>query len=160
QVPASLNFREPNPRIPLDALRIRVQGDGGPWPRPDRPLVAGVSSFGMGGTNCHLVLEQAPERDRDPAETTMEKGGAPSIPPLPSPLPLVFSAKAAPALADAAERLADHLSERPELDVEDVAYSLATTRSSFERRAAVVGRNREELLAALTALADGEEDST
>ncbi|MER5646398.1 type I polyketide synthase [Streptosporangium sp. NPDC002524] len=60
RIPASLNFETPNPDIPFDRLNLRVQSGTGPWPRLDRPLVAGVSSFGMGGTNCHVVLTEPP----------------------------------------------------------------------------------------------------
>ncbi|WP_436764123.1 SDR family NAD(P)-dependent oxidoreductase [Streptosporangium sp. V21-05] len=60
RIPASLNFETPNPEIPFDRLNLRVQSGTGPWPRSDRPLVAGVSSFGMGGTNCHVVLAEPP----------------------------------------------------------------------------------------------------
>ncbi|WP_204367456.1 type I polyketide synthase, partial [Nocardiopsis valliformis] len=60
ELPPSLNFETPNPGIPLDDLNLNVRTDSGPWPYVDRPLVAGVSSFGMGGTNCHVVLEEAP----------------------------------------------------------------------------------------------------
>ncbi|NSL43589.1 polyketide synthase, partial [Streptomyces sp. 8P21H-1] len=56
ELPPSLNFETPNPDIAFDELRLRVQQDLTPWPRPDRPLIAGTSSFGMGGTNCHVVL--------------------------------------------------------------------------------------------------------
>ncbi|WP_308120491.1 beta-ketoacyl [acyl carrier protein] synthase domain-containing protein, partial [Streptomyces bambusae] len=59
-LPASLNFRTPNPAIDLDALHLRVQTEAGPWPHPDRPLVAGVSAFGLGGTNCHVLLAESP----------------------------------------------------------------------------------------------------
>ncbi len=62
QLPPSLNFRSPHPDIPLDALRLRVQQQLEAWPRADRPLLAGVSSFGVGGTNCHLVLSEPPPR--------------------------------------------------------------------------------------------------
>src|SRR5260221_4098557 len=68
-----------------------------------------------------------------------------------------ISAKAEPALAQDAERLAAHLQDNPELDPTDVAHSLATTRSAFEHPAVVLGSNREELLAALTSLAQGKE---
>ncbi|MGW3006652.1 type I polyketide synthase, partial [Streptomyces sp. NPDC001155] len=60
ELPPSLNYETPNPDIPLDAYRLRVQDAVGPWPRPELPLMAGVSSFGMGGTNAHVVLEEAP----------------------------------------------------------------------------------------------------
>ncbi|WP_460370176.1 beta-ketoacyl synthase N-terminal-like domain-containing protein, partial [Actinocorallia lasiicapitis] len=60
ELPASLNFEHPNPRIDLAALNLRVQRELGPWPRPAEPLIAGVSSFGMGGTNCHVVVAEPP----------------------------------------------------------------------------------------------------
>ncbi|WP_246018912.1 type I polyketide synthase [Saccharothrix australiensis] len=62
RLPASLNFARPNPAIPFEELNIEVQRVTGPWPHPDRPRYAGVSSFGMGGTNCHVVLGPPPER--------------------------------------------------------------------------------------------------
>ncbi|MEU5692334.1 SDR family NAD(P)-dependent oxidoreductase [Actinosynnema sp. NPDC020468] len=62
RIPASLNFTTPNPAIGFADLRLRVATESGPWPRPDRPLVAGVSSWGMGGTNAHLILTEAPGR--------------------------------------------------------------------------------------------------
>ncbi|MEU8384485.1 polyketide synthase, partial [Streptosporangium sp. NPDC048865] len=60
RLPASLNYSEPNPDIDLDAWRLAVRDRGGAWPREDERLVAGVSSFGMGGTNCHVVVAEAP----------------------------------------------------------------------------------------------------
>ncbi|WP_198548975.1 polyketide synthase, partial [Streptomyces sp. PRh5] len=74
EIPASLNFREPNPQIPLDELNLRVQTRTTPWPQADRPLVAGVSSFGMGGTNCHVVVGEAPVLERS---ATPEPGAEP-----------------------------------------------------------------------------------
>jgi len=66
EIPPSLNFETPNPDIDLDGLGLRVQTAHGPWPRPDAPLLAGVSSFGMGGTNCHVVLSEPPTPAVDP----------------------------------------------------------------------------------------------
>ncbi|MCE6999009.1 SDR family NAD(P)-dependent oxidoreductase [Saccharothrix sp. S26] len=60
ELPPSLNFETPNPAIPFDELNISVVTDRSPWPHPDRRLVAGVSSFGMGGTNCHVVVAEPP----------------------------------------------------------------------------------------------------
>ncbi|MFF9587552.1 SDR family NAD(P)-dependent oxidoreductase, partial [Streptomyces achromogenes] len=60
EIPPSLNYASPNPDIPLDALRLRVQSERGAWPHEDRRLLAGVSSFGMGGTNCHMVVTEPP----------------------------------------------------------------------------------------------------
>jgi mycoketide-CoA synthase len=148
EIPASLNFERPNPEIPLEELRLRVQGGHGRWPHEDRTLIAGVSSFGMGGTNCHLVLSGAP------AGTASERREAERPPSGPVLLPL--SAKSRPALRDAAGRLAARLRDEPGLDPIDVGYSLATTRTACEQRAAVVGGGREELLTALDALRDGD----
>ena len=150
QVPASLNFGEPNPEIPLEELGLRVQEGLGAWPRPDRPLVAGVSSFGVGGTNCHLVLEQTPQR---PAGAAQGAGGEPRPRPLAERALLPLSAASEPALAEAAARLAAHLGERPELTPGDVALSLARTRTGFERRAAVTASGREEAIDALAGFA-------
>jgi polyketide synthase 7 len=81
----------------------------------------------------------------------------PSTQPLPSPVLLPLSAKAEPALAVAALRLATHIQANPDLDPTDVAYSLVSTRSAFEHRAVLVGGSREELLGALHGLAHGKE---
>ncbi|MDT3397512.1 polyketide synthase [Streptomyces sp. B1866] len=60
ELPPTLRHRGPDPATDLDGLRLRVQTRAGAWPHPERPLVAGVSSFGVGGTNCHVVLGEAP----------------------------------------------------------------------------------------------------
>ncbi|MBX6769324.1 MAG: polyketide synthase, partial [Actinomadura rubrobrunea] len=59
-IPPSIHYKEPNPHIPFDDLRLRVVADETPWPERDRPALAGVSGFGFGGTNAHIVLEEAP----------------------------------------------------------------------------------------------------
>ena len=157
ELPASLNFREPNARIPLAELGLSVQDSTGPWPHGDRPLVAGVSSFGVGGTNCHIVLEEAPasRAGRDPDEP--DGGGEPAAPdrPLRGPVLLPISAACGAALDQTAERLAAHLRARPELALDDVAHSLARTRTAFERRAVAVGRDRQGLIESLSDLARG-----
>src|SRR5205807_6731735 len=62
ELPPSLNYAEPNPLIPFDSSNLQVHIELGQWPRPGQRLVAGVSSFGMGGTNCHVVLAEGPAR--------------------------------------------------------------------------------------------------
>ncbi|MFC7532066.1 SDR family NAD(P)-dependent oxidoreductase, partial [Actinoplanes sp. GCM10030250] len=146
QLPPSLNFATPHPDIPLDELGLRVQTELGAWPRPEAPLLAGVSSFGMGGTNVHVVLSDTP------APAYPEKAGPD---PAPRPLPWVISARTAPALAAQAGRLREALLAGPGLGPADVGFSLATTRARHERRAVVVGESRADLLAGLTALAEG-----
>ncbi|HET8683769.1 MAG TPA: type I polyketide synthase, partial [Micromonosporaceae bacterium] len=154
QVPPSLNFTTPNPGIDLDRLRLRVQVELAAWPRPEQPLVAGVSSFGMGGTNCHLVLAEAPRPHATaPGPAASVAQGPPATPP-----PVVawpVSGKSPAALRAQAERLREHVTARPGLDAADVGYSLACTRSAFAHRAVVLGTNREELLGRLDALARG-----
>ncbi|WP_197043651.1 type I polyketide synthase [Saccharothrix sp. NRRL B-16314] len=134
RVPRSLHFRTPNPDIALDALNLRVQAETGPWADDDRPLVAGVSSFGMGGTNCHLVLS-----DRFPARPPRPGGRVPDA------LPYVLSGKSEQALRAQAAALADHLAADAAQDRADVAHTLATARASFPHRAVVVAGGLEDL---------------
>ncbi|MES9500535.1 type I polyketide synthase, partial [Streptomyces koyangensis] len=145
-LPPSLNFTTPNPRIPLDELHLKVQTEPGDWPHPDRPLIAGVSSFGMGGTNAHVILEEAPAAPQEPAEPT-------EAPPAVLPLPL--SAKSEEALRAQAVALRSRMESDPSARPVDLAYSLATTRTAFDHRGVVVGRDRAHLLAGLEALASG-----
>ncbi|MFG1949337.1 SDR family NAD(P)-dependent oxidoreductase, partial [Nonomuraea sp. NPDC048826] len=143
-LPASLNFTTPNPLIDFTGLRIRVQREPGAWPRPDRPLVAGVSSFGMGGTNCHVVLGEPPRVPEAPATASVE------------PVLWPLSGRTPAALRDQARRLGDHLDERPEADPAGIGWSLATTRTAFGHRAVALGPGRETLLASLRALVEDE----
>ncbi|HEX3323620.1 MAG TPA: type I polyketide synthase, partial [Solirubrobacterales bacterium] len=163
-LPASLNFESPNPEIPVEELGLRVQGALTEWRGDERALVAGVSSFGMGGTNCHLVLSGASsplsqenlsnKRSADDGAGSTAEGRA-SEHPLPGQIPLALSAKSPEALRDSAARLISHLRDNPELELDDVAYSLARSRSAFEHRAVAVDTEREGLLASLEALAQG-----
>ncbi|MEV0641216.1 beta-ketoacyl synthase N-terminal-like domain-containing protein, partial [Streptomyces sp. NPDC050619] len=145
---ASLNFETPNPEIPFDELKIAVQRNREPWPRPDLPLYAGVSSFGMGGTNCHVVLS---DWQPEALETTVaEEFPASGL------VPWVVSGKSAAAVAGQAGRLAAWVEERPGLGVAAVGRSLAVSRARFEHRAVVVGEGHEGLLAGVRALASGD----
>ncbi|WP_435862589.1 type I polyketide synthase, partial [Streptomyces spectabilis] len=148
EIPASVNFHTANPAIPLAELRLEVNTARRPWPHVDRPLVAGVSSFGTDSTSCHLVLSQAPE-----SETTQPVPlGSPA-----SDSPVVawpVSGRTELALSDQARQLSSYVGSRPELRVADIGYSLATTRSAFEHRAIVLAKDRESLLAGLDALAN------
>ncbi|MFC9929209.1 type I polyketide synthase [Streptomyces sp. NPDC127190] len=146
ELPPSLNFRTPNPRIPFEELRLRVQTELTGWPREDAPLRAGVSSFGMGGTNCHVVLSEAvPVAEPAPART----------PGAFSPLPWVVSGRSAAAVRAQAERLHAHVAGRPELSPAGVGFTLAARRTAFEERAVVLGDGTGELLDGLAALARG-----
>ncbi|MBR7833504.1 SDR family NAD(P)-dependent oxidoreductase [Actinospica durhamensis] len=142
----SMNFQSPPPEIPLPELGLDVVRSARPWPAPDSRLIAGVSSFGMGGTNCHLVLAEAPvsvPKNTEPGAAQVRD------------VPVLLSARSRPALFAQARALSRHLGAHPEAAPADVAASLARTRSRFEYRAVVFGEDRTELLAGLDALADG-----
>ena len=152
QLPASLNFVTPHPGIPLDALHLRVQRDLGPWPHDDRPLLAGVSSFGMGGSNCHVILAEPPGRTGEP-NADLPAGDAEAAAPV---VPWLVSGRGASALRAQADRLRVHLGTGPSTAPADIAWSLATTRTAFEDRAVLLGRDTDDLLNGLRALATGE----
>ncbi len=117
ELPASLNFETPNPAIPLDRLNLRVQTEHSEWATEDgRPLLAGVSSFGMGGTNCHIVLSE----HRAPATGVAAQAGTGAAPTL---WPL--SAKTAPGLRAQAAALLAHAEAHPGLALPDAGWSLA-----------------------------------
>ncbi len=146
RIPASLNFALPNPQIPLDRLGLRVQDQAGEWP-DDRPRVAGVSSFGVGGTNCHLVLagEPIPVNDKKLIKRKEAENRGP--------IPFVLSAATGEALRGQAARLTAHLEESPDLDPASVAYSLGRTRGALATRAVVLAADRAGQLAGLATLA-------
>ena len=150
-LPKTLHVDQPSSKIDWSAGKVELLTEAVPWQANGRPRRAGVSSFGISGTNAHVILEEAPEPSSVDAE--QEQGGEGSQPL--AIIPLALSAKSEPALNEAAERLASHLRANPQLDLTDVAYSLATTRSAFEQRAVVLGSEREELLEGLGALGAG-----
>ncbi|QQQ80025.1 SDR family NAD(P)-dependent oxidoreductase [Saccharothrix sp. 6-C] len=144
-LPASLNHVTPNPAIPFDELKLRVQTELTPWPRADRPLIAGVSAFGMGGTNAHVVVAEPPDREPVGSDPRPEPGSEPRS----GVVPWVLSGKTEQALRAQAERLHEHLTAHPGLTSAEVGHALATTRTHFTHRAVLLGG------ASLTALAEG-----
>ena len=150
-IPRSLNFEQANPDIPLDELGIRVQGKRSGWPA-GKPVVAGVSSFGAGGTNCHVVLASPPPASPGPsAGKRQAAGGSNSLP-----LALPLSARGEAALRAQAGRVAALLRTDDGPAAADVGRSLATDREAFEHRAVAFGKDAGEVLAGLDALAAGE----
>ncbi|MFE3329642.1 type I polyketide synthase, partial [Streptomyces sp. NPDC059176] len=148
ELPASLNFDTANPAIPLRELGLAVQRELSDWPCPERELIAGVSSFGMGGTNAHVVLAEGPAR-REAREQRSEAATGPA------PTPWVVSGRGPAALREQAARLHRAVTDRPGLDLADVGWSLVSTRSVFDHRAVVVGGDRGELVEGLECLAGG-----
>ncbi len=159
-LPRTLHVDAPSTKIEWEAGAVELLTEPVEWQANGRPRRAAVSAFGISGTNAHVVLEQPPSpppavaADGDGAGKEGE--GVPQ-PPLPGAPPLVLSAKSPEALAGVAARLLDHVEARPELDAGDLAYSLALTRARFEQRAVSAAADREGHLAALRALAAGEE---
>ncbi|AUS82048.1 polyketide synthase [Actinoalloteichus sp. AHMU CJ021] len=143
-LPKTLHVDEPTPHVDWASGAVAVQSETRPWPETGEPRRAGVSSFGVSGTNAHTILEQAPEVAAKPEEPR-------SVPVV---VPWVLSGRSARALREQAARLRDHL-DNGGSDPVDVGYSLVVSRSVFEHRAVVVGTDRDELVAGLSALAEG-----
>ncbi|PAZ11416.1 polyketide synthase, partial [Streptomyces sp. SA15] len=147
-MPRTLHVDEPTPEVDWSAGAVELLTEARQWPETGEPRRVGVSSFGISGTNAHVILEQAPEAG--PAEQA--DGVAPAELPV---TPWVVSGRNEAALRAQAARLLDHLAQQPGLSPRDVGFSLIGTRSAFEQRAVVLGTDRDELLAALRSLADG-----
>ncbi|MFI9052900.1 SDR family NAD(P)-dependent oxidoreductase, partial [Streptomyces sp. NPDC053427] len=150
-LPQTLHVDAPTPHVDWEAGAISLLTESTPWPEVERPRRAGVSSFGISGTNAHVILE-APADAEPVAEETVEPDTNPVF-------AWPISAKTDEALAAQAVRLLTHVAERPELEPADVGHSLATTRTHHNHRAVAIGTGRDELTAALEALARGEEHS-
>jgi acyl transferase domain-containing protein/surfactin synthase thioesterase subunit len=144
QIPAQPAFGELNPYIPWSELKVAVARERREWPRGGRARRAGVSAFGLSGTNAHAILEEAPATA--PPAAAPERAAE----------LCVLSARSPEALEAAAGRLGEHLRAHPELSLGDLAFSLSTTRSPMEHRLAVAASSREALLSALDAAARGQ----
>jgi amino acid adenylation domain-containing protein len=141
QIPPSLHYTSPNPAIDFAASPFFVNTRLSEWGVPGRPRRAGVSAFGVGGTNAHVILEQAP----------------------PSPAPtsrscelLVLSAKTATALDAATANLGRHLAENPDLELSSVAFTLQEGRKHFSHRRALVCTDSGEAATSLAGSAGRE----
>ncbi|MEU7183555.1 type I polyketide synthase, partial [Streptomyces celluloflavus] len=148
-LPRTLHAETPSSHVDWSAGAIDLLTEQRDWPQTGHPRRGGVSSFGLGGTNVHTILEQAPPADEPAAEPA--DGPAPAA----EPVPLLVSARSDAALRAQAGRLLSFVADRPGLHLTDLGYALATTRAALEHRAAVVAGDHGELLRALTALRDG-----
>ncbi|WP_055525764.1 type I polyketide synthase [Streptomyces graminilatus] len=183
-LPRTLHADRPSTEIDWTDGAVSLLTETVRWPDTGRPRRAGVSAFGISGTNAHVILEQPPvtaepvEREQPPSTVARpERPAAPASETTTSPeatpltgtsgdvVPWVLSGRSADALRAQAARLLAHLTEPRRQDSTadeaaapaDIAHSLALTRATFDHRASVVGHDRDELLAALTALAAGRE---
>ncbi|MFI1569044.1 type I polyketide synthase [Streptomyces sp. NPDC020490] len=153
-LPSTLHVDEPTSQVDWSAGTVRLLREAVAWtPQEGAPRRAGVSSFGVGGTNAHVVLEE-PAPAEEPAPQDHSGSNHPLV--LDTPLvPWVVSGRTPAALRAQAARLADFLRTRNAPRPQDVALSLATTRAALEQRGVVVAAGHDDLLAGLTALADG-----
>ncbi|MCA9970365.1 MAG: type I polyketide synthase, partial [Anaerolineales bacterium] len=142
QIPPSLNYTAPNPKIDFESSPFYVNTALAEWPTGETPRRAGVSSFGIGGTNAHVVLEEAPVVEG-------EAGGERPFHLLP------LSARSETALQAATERLAAHLAAHPEQPLADVAYTLQVGRRAFAQRRIVAARDHADAVTALRGLTAG-----
>ncbi|MER7187868.1 type I polyketide synthase, partial [Streptomyces hyaluromycini] len=155
ELPASLYTEQPSPHVDWSSGAVRLLDRARPWPRRDRPRRAAISSFGIGGTNAHVIIEEPTEAD--PADGTA--AGSDSAAPPPRKLPpmpwLVGGGDEAGMRAHAARLAAELADVRDDADALDVAFSLATTRAPLSHRAAVLAPDAEGLLRGVRELAAG-----
>ncbi|MEV1056663.1 type I polyketide synthase [Micromonospora chalcea] len=151
-LPPTLHVDEPSPHVDWSAGAVALLTEARPWPAVDRPRRAAVSSFGISGTNAHTVIEQAPG---EPAPTPVPAGHVPGLVG-PAAVPLPVSGRSPRALRAQAARLGERLAGDADLDPRDLGFSLATQRAHHPYRAVVVATGRDDALARLAALADGD----
>ncbi len=147
-LPKTLHAQEPSTRIDWEAGAVALLHEAREWPETGAPRRAGVSSFGFGGTNAHVVVEQAP-----PAPEAADTEPQPAPPALPV-VPWVLSGKSARAVAGQAERLLAYVDAHGDLDPAELGRALVGGRAAFDHRAVVAGVDREELVRGLRALAE------
>ncbi|MBQ0984624.1 type I polyketide synthase [Streptomyces sp. F63] len=151
EIPPTLNHTRGNPAVDWESGGLRVVTERTPWPDRGRPRRAGVSGFGYGGTIAHVILEQAPEPAAPSAAPPKEAG--PRLFPL--------SGKSQAALREYAAEFARWLTaEGRGVSLDSLGHTLALRRSHLDTRAAIVARDREELVAGLRTVADGDESRT
>jgi acyl transferase domain-containing protein len=137
-IPGTLHFSSPNPELKLENTRFKVTAETTPWRRVDgAPRRGGVSSFGVGGTNCHVIVEEPPRMPDSDESTT-----APIV---------LLSARDEDGLSSLADAVAETLASQPGTKLGDVAYSLAVGRKFHEKRLAVVASDRAQMVNALRA---------
>ena len=135
QIPPSLHFEAPNPRIDFNDSPFFVATELMPWESNGAPLRAGVSSFGIGGTNAHVILEEAPAHEPSGGSRPWQL--------------LLVSARTPSALDRSLERLATWLEASPEVELADAAYTLHLGRRGFDHRSMLVCRDREDAVRVL-----------
>ncbi|MFP1882393.1 SDR family NAD(P)-dependent oxidoreductase [Lonsdalea quercina] len=151
QLPRTLHVTAPSEEISWSTGSVELLTEAQPWPRSDdRPRRAAISSFGVSGTNGHVIVEEPPFAPSPQTESHA------------APVEMMWplAAKTASALREQAARLHEFILSQPELDPIDVGYTLGVSRSRFPYRSAVWGQTRDSLLNGLSALAEGGDHSS
>ncbi|MFE2449822.1 acyltransferase domain-containing protein, partial [Streptomyces sp. NPDC059426] len=141
-LPRTLHVDEPTPKVDWSTGAVELLTEPAEWPREDRPRRAGVSAFGVSGTNAHVILEQAPEASAESRHDRVE----------PVAVPWVLSGASEPGLRAQIEQLRTFVDDNPALDPADVGWSLASTRALLPYRTVVVGTDLAELRRGLDAV--------
>ncbi|MBA2677389.1 MAG: SDR family NAD(P)-dependent oxidoreductase, partial [Ktedonobacteraceae bacterium] len=144
EIPASLNFESPNPAIDFANSPFYVNTSLTPWPRYSEPRRAGVNSLGMGGTNAHVIVEEAPEVP-------------PSGPSRPVQI-LPLSARTPTALQAVRQRLHDYMQNHPDVPLADIAYTLQVGRKQMEQRTMLICQSREDAQTQLAGILPSQEE--
>ncbi|MGQ5637529.1 MULTISPECIES: SDR family NAD(P)-dependent oxidoreductase [unclassified Streptomyces] len=153
-LPRTLHADEPTARVDWSAGAVRLLHENTDWPETgDRPRRAGVSAFGVSGTNAHVVLEHAPDEPPAGPDAPAPRPAALRLPS--GTVPWLVTGRTPAALREQARRLAEFVRARPLADPARTAAALLTTRSVFEERAVVLGTGHDELLHGLDAVAAG-----
>ena len=133
-IPGQMNFETPNPHIPWDRIPVKVLTETTNWPNANR-RIAGVSAFGMSGTNAHVVIEAYPSQAK--LNDTTEKESSTD-----SPAVITISGKSENSLQDLATKYATYLADNDSIDIQEFANQTNTKRSHFDHRAAIVVRKQ------------------
>ncbi len=149
RIPGNLHFEQPNPDIDFDGLRLRVPTQSQPWPESDHPALAGVNAFGFGGTNAHVIVQEAPR-------AMVREGEAPAEPAGSRAWLVPLSARSPEALQATAASWAEFLAQGPEdVALRDLAGNAALRRTHHDHRLALVAHTKQELARQLREFADG-----